>query len=66
MPRKPLPVGEKKKPLTIFIKEKQWDAARHEAAEIERKYNTAQSHQPHESAGLAGSQDHQLQPERLA
>ena len=66
MPRKPLPDGEKKQPITIFVKEKNLSNARQAATEIERKYNTETGVYETNQSGMAGGKDHPDHNERLA
>lgn len=44
MPRKKLPKKEKKKVIWLFVKAKNYAKAKAAAKEIERKYNTTESH----------------------
>jgi hypothetical protein len=43
MPRKQLPKKEKKHPIRIFVKKKNYAKAKAAAKEIERKYNTEEN-----------------------
>lgn len=66
MARKKLPKGEKKKALTIFVREKHIQYAKKEVSEIERKYNSEGGHKIFEKQKLVNSKNNSDNNERVA